>query len=61
MKKLILVYFSGPFICRHMPGARRKCLTKQMYSSNFTMADPSYSEKILTLWKDFENNTLDNM
>ena len=30
------------------------------YSSNFTMADPSYSEKILTLWKDFENNTLDN-
>ena len=30
------------------------------YSSNFTIADPSYSEKILMLWKDFENNTLDN-
>jgi hypothetical protein len=30
------------------------------FSSNFAVADPSYSEKILTLWKDFENNTLDN-
>ena len=30
------------------------------YSSNFSIADPSYSEKILMLWKDFENNTLDN-
>lgn len=29
------------------------------YSSSFKIADPSYSEKILTLWKDFENNTLD--
>jgi ketosteroid isomerase-like protein len=30
------------------------------YSSSFAIADPSYSEKILSLWKDFENNTLDN-
>jgi hypothetical protein len=30
------------------------------YSSSFTIADPSYSEKVLMLWKDFENNTLDN-
>ncbi|HTD98079.1 MAG TPA: nuclear transport factor 2 family protein [Mucilaginibacter sp.] len=29
------------------------------YSSSFKTADASYSEKILTLWKDFENNTLD--
>jgi hypothetical protein len=29
------------------------------YSSSFKIADPSYSEKILTLWKDFESNTLD--
>ncbi|HMG08863.1 MAG TPA: hypothetical protein VK609_10160 [Mucilaginibacter sp.] len=29
------------------------------YSSSFTIADPSYSDKILMLWKDFENNTLD--
>jgi hypothetical protein len=32
---------------------------KAAYSSNFTMADPSYSDKVLTLWKDFEDNTLD--
>jgi hypothetical protein len=30
------------------------------YSSSFVIADPSYSEKILMLWRDFENNTLDN-
>jgi hypothetical protein len=30
------------------------------YSSSFTIGDPSYSEKILAVWKDFENNTLDN-
>jgi hypothetical protein len=29
------------------------------YSSSFTIADPSYSDKILMLWKDFENNALD--
>ncbi|MDB5022998.1 MAG: nuclear transport factor 2 family protein [Mucilaginibacter sp.] len=29
------------------------------YSSNFTMADPSYSDKVLTLWKDFEDNALE--
>jgi hypothetical protein len=29
------------------------------YSSNFKMAEPSYSEKVLTLWKDFENNALE--
>jgi hypothetical protein len=29
------------------------------YSSNFKMSDAKYSEKILTLWKDFEDNTLD--
>lgn len=29
------------------------------YSSNFKMGDASYSEKILALWKDFENNDLD--
>jgi hypothetical protein len=29
------------------------------YSSSFIIGDPSYSDKILMLWKDFENNTLD--
>jgi len=30
------------------------------YSSKFVMASPSYANKVLNLWKDFENNTLDN-
>jgi len=29
------------------------------YSSNFKMSDAKYSDEILMLWKDFENNTLD--
>lgn len=29
------------------------------YSSSFAIANSSYSEKVLTLWKDFDNNTLD--
>ena len=33
---------------------------KAGYSSNFKIADESYANKILTVWKDFENNTLDN-
>ena len=60
MKKLILatvvaVSFAG--LCRAQGG---KMPYTAGYSSSFTIADPSYSEKILTLWKDFENNTLDN-
>lgn len=29
------------------------------YSSKFKMGEASYADKVLTLWKDFENNTLD--
>ena len=32
---------------------------KAAYSSDFKMADQSYADKVLTLWKDYENNTLD--
>jgi ketosteroid isomerase-like protein len=32
---------------------------KANYSSDFKMGDASYSEKILAVWKDFENNDLD--
>lgn len=32
---------------------------KAGYSSNFKMGDPKFSDKVLTLWKDLENNTLD--
>jgi hypothetical protein len=59
MKKFILatlVALSFAGLCRAQAG---KMLYKADYSSSFTMADPSYSEKVLTLWKDYENNTLD--
>ena len=32
---------------------------KASYSSKFTIADEFYANKILTLWKDFEDNMLD--
>jgi SnoaL-like protein len=32
---------------------------KANYSSKFTIADESYANKVLSLWKDYENNTLD--
>lgn len=32
---------------------------KATYSSNFVIDDAKYSNIILTLWKDFQNNTLD--
>ncbi len=60
MKKLILaalVALSFVGICRAQSA---KMPYTASYSSNFTMGDPSYSEKILTLWKDYENNTLDS-
>jgi hypothetical protein len=32
---------------------------KATYSSNFKMGDPKYSQQVLVLWKDYEQNTLD--
>jgi hypothetical protein len=32
---------------------------KAEYSSKFTIADESYANKVLTLWKDYEDNQLD--
>ena len=56
MKKLILaILIAFPL----MAMSQGKSTYKAAYSSNFTMADPSYSDKILTLWKDYEDNTLD--
>ncbi len=60
MKKLILaalVALSFAGLCQAQSG--NAPYTAQ-YSSNFTIGDPSYSAKILALWKDYENNTLDN-
>jgi hypothetical protein len=39
--------------------AQTSTLYKASYSSNFKMADQAYADKVLTLWKDFEDNTLD--
>jgi len=59
MKKLIitvLVVVSYVGLCH----AQQNPMYKAAYSSNFKMADQSYADKILTVLKDFENNTLDN-
>jgi hypothetical protein len=59
MKKFILatlVALSFAGICR---AQAVKMPYTAGYSSSFTMADPNYSEKVLMLWKDYENNTLD--
>ena len=34
-------------------------LYKAVYSSKFAVGDASYSDKVLTIWKDFDSNTLD--
>ncbi|HTD41690.1 MAG TPA: hypothetical protein VK671_13770 [Mucilaginibacter sp.] len=60
MKKLILATLVALLFAGICLAQDAKMPYKAMYSSNFTMADPSYSEKVLTLWKDYENNTLDN-
>jgi hypothetical protein len=56
MKKLFLFLFlSVPFVAMSQANGGYTA----SYSSKFTIASPTYSDKILTLWKDFENNTLD--
>ncbi|MDB4919397.1 hypothetical protein [Mucilaginibacter sp.] len=57
MKKLFIFFLlATPFVAMSQAHSGYTA----SYSSSFTIADPSYSEKILSLWKDFENNTLDN-
>jgi hypothetical protein len=60
MKKLIMLLFV--VICcaaaSHAQGGKSPYTAN--YSSSFTIADPAYSEKVLMLWKDFENNALDS-
>ena len=56
MKKLFLsLCLSVPFVAMSQAHSGYKA----SYSSNFTIADPTYADKVLMLWKDFENNTLD--
>ncbi len=54
MKKLILA------ILLALPFAALSQTYTAGYSSKFAMANSSYSDKVLTLWKNYENNTLDN-
>jgi uncharacterized protein YwqG len=57
MKKLMMaILIALPFVSI---GQGKSGYTAS-YSSDFKMANSSYSNKILALWKDFENNTLDN-
>ncbi|MDB4902386.1 MAG: nuclear transport factor 2 family protein [Mucilaginibacter sp.] len=56
MKKLFIFFLMAmPFVAMSQAHSGYT----PSYSSSFVIADPSYSEKILMLWKDFENNTLD--
>jgi hypothetical protein len=58
MKKLnliILMAISWAGICH-----AQTTPYKATYSSKFVIADQSYADKVLTLWKDFENNKLDD-
>jgi hypothetical protein len=53
MKKLILA------ILLALPFAAMSQIYTAGYSSKFALADKSYSDKILSLWKDYETNMLD--
>lgn len=59
MKKLIFTVLAAVSIAG-VCHAQQNPIYKAGYSSNFKMADQSYADKILTVLKDFENNTLDN-
>ena len=54
MKKLILAILIA------LPFAAMSQTYTAGYSSKFAMSNSSYSDKVLTLWKNYENNTLDN-
>ncbi len=59
MKKLIpaaLVALSFVGICQAQSSKLPYTAT---YSSDFTIGEPAYAEKIMALWKDYENNTMD--
>ena len=57
MKKLILIALLGVF-CAGLCQAQTAPYTAS-YSSKFVIADQAHANKVLALWKDYENNTLD--
>jgi hypothetical protein len=59
MKKLMLAALATILFAGLCKAQDTKAPYKAEYSSNFTIADQSYANKILTLWKDYEENALD--
>lgn len=59
MKKLIILIVVA-VSCAGICHAQQSAPYKASYSSNFKMADQTYADKVLALWKDFESNTLDS-
>lgn len=59
MKKLMLAAVAAILFAGLCKAQDTKAPYKAAYSSNFTIADQSYANKILTLWKDYEDNALD--
>ena len=59
MKKLILAAVAAISFACLCKAQDTKAPYKAEYSSNFTIADQSYTNKILTVWKDYEENALD--
>ncbi|MDB4926000.1 hypothetical protein [Mucilaginibacter sp.] len=56
MKKLFVMFLLAvPFVAMSQMHSGYTA----SYSSKFTIASSTYSDKILMLWKDYENNTLD--
>ncbi|MDB5011651.1 MAG: nuclear transport factor 2 family protein [Mucilaginibacter sp.] len=56
MKKFFVFFFLAvPFVAMSQANSGYTA----NYSSKFTIASPTYADKILMLWKDYENNTLD--
>jgi hypothetical protein len=59
MKKLMLAAFAAILFAGLCKAQEAKMPYKAGYSSNFKIADQSFTNKILTLWKDYEENALD--
>jgi hypothetical protein len=59
MKKLLIITLLVLPLAAISQTHHTKAAYKASYSSNWVMAGTSYSNKVLTAWKDFENNTFD--
>lgn len=70
MRKIVCVFaLAALFSCKNEEGDKETSSNlatsvvypyEATYSSNFKIGKPEYSKIVLDLWKDFDNNTLDN-